>query len=136
MKFLLVVIGSFIGVSPLLAHEEGHPEWEKIKCRITYYHPYQDKWGAQVADPKTKKAKQGVTISAHPHFKFGQEVFIPFLKNKIGDGHFIVQDRGSWVTKKKASSGKTYVFDVFVNSKSLFRKATKYQEYMYVYIKR
>ena len=98
-----------------------------------YYHPPAVK---TLADPKTKKAKQGITIAAHPDFKFGQEVFIPFLRNKIGDGHFTVQDRGSWVTKKKASSGKTYVFDVFVNSKSFFRKATKYQHYMYVYIKR
>lgn len=108
---------------------------KKIKCRITYYHPYQDKWGSQVACPKTKRAKKGVTVAAHPDFKFGQKVFIPKLKGIVGDGYFFVQDRGCAVTKKVASRKKSYVFDVFVNSGSELRKyVKKVPPYMDVYI--
>lgn len=107
----------------------------RIKCRITYYHPYQDKWGSQVADPKTKRAKEGVTVAAHPRFKFGQKVFIPALKGIVGDGNFIVQDRGSAVTKKRASKNGEYVFDIFVASVKKYRKVRKQKEYMYVYLK-
>lgn len=105
-----------------------------IKSRITYYHG-RDKWGTKVADPKTKRAYRGITIAAHPNFKFGQKVFIPQLKGVIGDGYFTVQDRGSAVTKKKASKGNMYVFDVFVNtSGEVKRNAKRLPMYMDVYL--
>lgn len=109
---------------------------KEIECRITYYHPYQDKWGSQVACPKTKRAQKGVTVAAHPDFKFGQKIFIPRLKDVVGDGFFIVQDRGGAVTKKTASSGDAYVFDVFVNNqKELSTYSRKLPQYMKVFIK-
>lgn len=88
---------------------------KKIKARITYYYPEKPYW-KKVSDPKIKTATEGVTVAAHPDFPFGTKVFIPELKNKLNDGIFLVQDRGSAVTSKKASSGTAYVFDVYVSS--------------------
>lgn len=110
-------------------------EFPAQMARITYYHPSECHWGSRVACPKTRRAKEGVTIAAHPDFDFGQKVFIPELKDVIGNGEFLVQDRGSAVTRKKASKGKTYVFDVFVSSGSRMRKhANKNSEYMEVFL--
>ncbi len=92
------------------------PEKETLRCRITYYCG-DDKWGNQTADPATPRAITGVTVAAHPDFPFGTKIFIPELKGHVGDGHFTVQDRGAWVTSKKAAQGKAYVFDVYVPTK-------------------
>lgn len=111
--------------------------YTKHRARITYYTPYEDKWGAQVADPKTKRAKEGITIAAHPEFKFGTKIYIPNLKDKVGDGWFVVQDRGSAVTSKKASNGKAYVFDVFLSTgKKLHNHKTNRKMYMDVYVEK
>jgi len=104
---------------------------EVHQARVTYYSVGQDKWGDKVACPKTYRAKAGVTVAAHPDFKFGTRLYIPGLKDKVGDGHFLVQDRGSWVTSKKAAKGKTYVFDVFTNSPKE-RKKHAYNRPMYM----
>jgi len=107
-----------------------------VSARVTYYHPYEDRWGSQVACPKTKRAKEGVTVAAHPDFKFGQKIYIPALKGVVGDGNFVVQDRGSAVTKKRASKGGAYVFDVYVSKPSKMRSViNKKPQYMNVYIK-
>ena len=105
----LLVTGLTIGMAKISKKETHH-------CRITYYCG-DDKWGNRVADPATKRAITGVTVAAHPDFPFGTKIFIPDLKGHVGDGHFIVQDRGGWVTSKKASQGKAYVFDVYVPTK-------------------
>ena len=97
-------------------------ENEVYKSRITYYSIGEDKWGDKVACPKTHRAKEGITVAAHPNFKFGTKVFIPELKGVIGDGYFTVQDRGSAVTKKRAAKGKAYVFDVFVKNQYRMNK--------------
>tara|TARA_R110000824_G_scaffold6899_1_gene31653 strand:- start:5474 stop:5890 length:417 start_codon:yes stop_codon:yes gene_type:complete len=133
-RYFLTTLFSLVG-----AHAFGFktekPKTKKVKARITYYHPYQDKWGSQVACPNTKRAKVGTTVAAHPDFRFGQKIIIPELKGKVGDGAFTVQDRGSWVTKKKASKGKFYVFDVFVaNQKELVRMCRENPPYMEVEI--
>lgn len=109
--------------------------WRKLKCRITYYHPHQDKWGSQVAHPKVSRAKEGVTVAAHPDFEFDEKIFIPELSGKLGDGYFQVQDRGAAVTKKKASKGSAYVFDIFVSTISKYKTQLKNKEYMVVYVK-
>mgnify|MGYP001593976118 CR=1 FL=1 len=109
---------------------------KKLNCRITYYCG-DDKWGDQVADPATKRAISGITVAAHPDFSFGTKIFIPELKDHMGDGHFIVQDRGGWVTSKKAAKGKAYVFDVYVPTKREQRThASKRPMYMEVHILR
>lgn len=103
-------------------------------ARITYYST-DGKWGNRVACQRSKRAKEGVSVAAHPNFKFGTKLYIPQLKGKIGDGNFIVQDRGGAVTSKKASRGKAYVFDIYVTSHSKIRKyAYSQPEYMKVYV--
>ena len=105
-------------------------------ARITYYST-DGKWGNRVACQSTKRAKEGVSVAAHPNFKFGTKLYIPQLKGKIGNGNFIVQDRGSAVTKKKASRGKAYVFDIYVTSHSKIHKYAHSQpEYMKVYVQK
>jgi len=113
--------------------KKATPEIEKYNARITYYSIGEDKWGDLTACPNTRRAKEGITVAAHPNFEFGTKVYIPQLKDKIGDGHFIVQDRGSAVTKKKASRGKYYVFDVFVKNQSRMRKHA-YSKPMYMQV--
>ena len=103
-------------------------------ARITYYST-DSKWGNRVACQRSKRAKEGVSVAAHPNFKFGTKLYIPQLKGKIGDGNFIVQDRGGAVTSKKASRGKAYVFDVYVTSHSKIHKYAHSQpEYMKFYV--
>ena len=134
MKMFSAIGAIVLAFSNMIAEEVTKlTQGERIYCRITYYHPYQDKWGSRVACPRTTKAKQGVTVAAHPSFDFATRVYIPELAGKVGDGYFVVQDRGAWVTKKKASKGKHYVFDVFVSCKSSYRKMLKNNPYMWVY---
>lgn len=103
-------------------------------CR-TYYYPQAPYW-SKVCDKNVKKAIEGITVAAHPDFKLGQKIAIPTLRNRVGSGEFIVQDRGSAVTKKKASHNKGYVFDVFVQSNSKSKKLIKsLPMWMIVYIK-
>ena len=105
-------------------------------ARITYYST-DSKWGNRVSCQRSKRAKEGVSVAAHPNFKFGTKLYIPQLKGKIGNGNFIVQDRGSAVTKKKASRGKAYVFDIYVTSHSKISKFAHSQpEYMKVYVQK
>ena len=108
---------------------------EKYNARITYYSVGEDKWGDKVACPKTHRAKEGVTVAAHPQFPFGTIVYIPKLKEVIDNGMFTVQDRGSAVTSKKAAKGKALVFDVFVSNQHKMRKhANNRDMYMDVYV--
>lgn len=103
-----------------------------ITARVTYYIPASP-YGDRVACQKTKRAKEGVTVAAHPKLPFGTKVEIPELKGIVGDGHFIVQDRGSAVTKKTASRGKTDVIDVYLNSnQKLIKLAKNKPKYMKV----
>lgn len=105
-------------------------------ARITYYST-DSKWGNRVACQRSKRAKEGVSVAAHPNFKFGTKLYIPQLKGKIGNGNFIVQDRGGAVTSKKASRGRAYVFDIYVTSHSKIRKhAYSQPEYMKVYVQK
>lgn len=116
--------------SPIGISTKG--EW--INARVTYYTPASP-YGDNVACQKAKRAKEGITVAAHPRLPFGTKVEIPDLKGIIGNGSFIVQDRGSAVTSKKASRGKTDVIDVFVNSNQKLIKLTKTKpEYMNVRI--
>lgn len=103
-------------------------------ARITYYST-DKRWGNRVACQRTKYAKEGIAVAAHPDFKFGTKIFIPELKDKIGDGNFTVQDRGGDVTNKKASKGRNYVFDIYVSSHSKISKyARTLPKYMKVYV--
>jgi len=121
-------------VAAPLASIKGLKCGKNYTARITYYST-DNRWGNKVACQQAKYAKEGVTVAAHPDFKFGTRVYIPELKGKIGDGSFIIQDRGGAVTSKKASRGKAYVFDIYVASHSKIRKyAHSQSEYMKVYV--
>jgi 3D (Asp-Asp-Asp) domain-containing protein len=110
-----------------------HEIKQHFKARITYYNP-DSYYGSKVACPKTPRAIKGITVAAHPDFKFGTKVYIPKLKGVVGDGHFIVQDRGSAVTSKKAAYGKGYVFDVYISTSSIRDLTRQVPMWMDVYI--
>jgi 3D (Asp-Asp-Asp) domain-containing protein len=108
---------------------------KQITARITYY-TADRKYGTKVACSKTKRATEGVTIAAHPDFKFGTEIHIPSLEGKIGNGRFLVQDRGTAVTSKKASRGRAYVFDIYVKTHSKVQQfARNTPQYIKIYVK-
>ena len=92
----------------------------KYRARITYYED-----GKQVAWSKVKTAREGDSVAAHPVFKFGTRISIPALKGIVGDGEYVVHDRGPAVTKAVASGGKGYVFDVYVKSSARVRSLAK-----------
>lgn len=94
----------------------------KLKARITYYNAHEDKFGNRVACSPNKRAKEGITVAAHPVFPFNTEIFIPQLQGILGDGKFLVQDRGSAVTSERASNKMSYVFDIFLDKT---KKATR-----------
>lgn len=97
------------------ATQPAAPHSVKKKARVTYYHVGEDKWGSRIATGG--RAKQGVTIAAERAFPFGTAIRIPELRGLVGDGNFVVQDRGRYVQSRKASRGECPVFDVFVSSK-------------------
>lgn len=115
------------------------PEQKKIVARITFYHNHQDSYGSKTASGK--KARQGITVAAHPDFKFGTKLTIPKMKSVLGDAEFVVQDRGTAVTRKTASKKKCYVFDIYITARSaregdrLIKKySTLLGEYASVYV--
>jgi len=103
--------------SKMILHQdvELSPKEKYIVARITFYNR-KEAGGDRLA--MGGRAKEGISVAAHPDFKFGTKIQIPSLAGKIGNGNFIVQDRGTAVTKKKASHGKAYVFDIYVNANS------------------
>jgi hypothetical protein len=86
---------------------------QKLWARVTYYGKHEDRFGSKVA--QGGRAKEGVTVAASPKWHFGQPLRIPALAGKVGDGNFTVQDRGTAVTRKKASYGSSEVFDVYLD---------------------
>jgi hypothetical protein len=134
MKLLNIVLLIFFTLTTNKPEYPNIVEDRVYTARITYY-TNDNTWGNKVACQSSRIAQEGTTIAAHPDFEFGTKVFIPDLKGKLGDGMFTVQDRGSAVTKKKASKGKAYVFDVYVkNDEKLNRFARIKPEYMKVYV--
>lgn len=114
--------------------QAAQPQYDVYTARVTYYYP-EGKWGSRVTAPGVKRAVEGVTIAAHPDFKFGTEVYIPELKGIMGDGKFTVQDRGSAVTKKTAATKGRYVFDVYVSSSKRLQELVKSKpHYMKIYV--
>jgi len=122
-KILMATLCCCLSIAPLCA--TTYSSQRKIRARITYYCPGEDRFGSRVASKDVKRATPGITVSAHPNFKFGTRIYIPALKNKIDDGKFTVQDRGSAVTNKAAAGGKAYVFDIFVASHQDVKKMTQ-----------
>jgi hypothetical protein len=141
MKILAVILSMVLTVTPTnqipIIDQQTEQKVEQkrrhYRARITYYNP-DSSWGSKVACQKTKKAIKGVTIAAHPDFKYGTKVSIPGLAGVVGDGNFVVQDRGPAVTKKSASGGQGYVFDVYVNTTKITTITKRVPMWMDVYV--
>jgi len=133
MKIISILTSLFLFFNPQQAPLPPHKVSQELTARITYYEPCAQ-WGNQVACPKTPRAQKGITVAAHPDFKFGTKIYIEQLDGVLGDGYFIVQDRGPAVTKKTASRGRNYVFDVFVHSREDIKRLQKLGDYMQVEI--
>jgi len=132
MKALLIIL--ILLVSTTAADQKNENDKPKhYKARVTYYNP-DSYYGSKVACQKTKRATKGVTVAAHPDFKFGTKIIIPSLSGIVGDGNFVVQDRGTAVTKKVASKGKGYVFDVYISNKNISKITKKVPMWMDVYV--
>jgi hypothetical protein len=84
--------------------------------RVTFYHRFEDRWGAKVAMSSKMRAREGVTLAAPPNYPFGMQLHLPQVAKALHklDDIFQVQDRGTDVTKGKASSGHEDVLDVYL----------------------
>ena len=119
MKTLLLVLISILFVSCAVnSSETGLKNLKKIKGVSTLYCPFEDKYGSRIAMSPGIRAKDGYTVAAHSDFKFGTKIYIPALFGFRGNKSaiFEIQDRGKWIQSKKASKGKEYVFDFYVNT--------------------
>jgi hypothetical protein len=134
-KLLIGVLVALLVSCVATSTETQQPTYTRVHtARITYYYP-QPPYGSKVADSRVGSAKEGVTVACHPDFKFGTKIYIPELKNSVGNGYFTVQDRGPAVTQKRAANGRAYVVDVFVKSRSRLQHLTKTKpSYMKVYV--
>jgi len=128
MKNILLLTMLALSICTTLGSAKEETYW----ARITYYRD----GSGNVADRHTKRAVKGITVAAHPRFPFGTKVTIPALAGKLDrDAEFVVQDRGSAVTRKKASRGKAFVFDVYVRTNAEVRAyARKMPSYMKVIV--
>jgi 3D (Asp-Asp-Asp) domain-containing protein len=92
---------------------------KQLYSRVTYYTKHEDKFGNKVACSKKLRAQQGRTVAAHKDFPFGTKCFIPDLKEELGSGPLVVEDRGRAVNAKKAVPRDwrswMYDFDVYLD---------------------
>lgn len=109
-----------IVASLLLSGCADTPPTHKTIARITYYSAHEDKYGSKLATGG--RAREGVTCAAAPWHRFGTKVVIPRLAGLVGNGTFVVQDRGSAVTKMKASRRKTEVIDIYLAGAKRYAK--------------
>ena len=101
-------------------------------ARITFYSKGEDKYGSRIASGG--RATEGRTVAMEKSIPFGTPVVIPFLRGVVGGGEFVCEDRGRDVNKRKASSGRYPVIDVYCANPSKRRKlAFLLPEYMDVY---
>jgi 3D (Asp-Asp-Asp) domain-containing protein len=98
------------------------PSKNKGVARVTFYNAHEDKFGSRIACSKSRRATVGKTAAAESQFPFGTVVRIPWLARILGNGSYIVEDRGSAVQNRKASFGTTPVFDLFVNTRKEMKR--------------
>src|SRR5437667_8958762 len=108
MKWLFL---SFLAAT-LIGCETVPTTYGKHKARVTCYYRGEDKWGNRIAS-SNQKAKEGRTIAAEKAFSFGKIIYFPLLQSIFGEGHRIVEDRGSAIESRKASQGLCPVFDLY-----------------------
>lgn len=137
IAFLLLLASLFITSCAEYPTATKNPVHRKtLVARVTYYTKHEDRYGSRIACSKSLRAKQGQTCAAHSDFPFWTKVFFPLLCGKIGDGHLVVQDRGTAVERKKAIPGplrnQYYDFDVFVDmsNRQMKKFAKQFPAYM------
>jgi 3D (Asp-Asp-Asp) domain-containing protein len=90
---------------------------KKGMARVTFYNKHEDKYGNKIASSNTRRARRGRTIAAEKSFPFGTVIQIPWLAKILGSSRYVVEDRGSAINSRRASGGKTPVFDIYTDSK-------------------
>lgn len=125
-----IKLNPFFGKSSLKSIQKT----KTILARITYYGPNEDKYGSKLACGL--RAKEGETVAGHSNFPFFTKISIPELDKIMPNNHFLIEDRGSAIQSKRASHGKCFVFDVFLNKRNreLNKFASKMPPYMKVKI--
>lgn len=101
--FLLSVFLSACAEQPLV--QTGH---RSSRALVTFYHRFEDRFGSKTA--MGIRAKEGLTVAGPKNISLGTKISIPSLKGKVGDGNFVVQDRGSAVKKDH--------FDIYVECRN------------------
>jgi 3D (Asp-Asp-Asp) domain-containing protein len=99
------------------------PHKHALRARITFYNAHEDKYGSRIA--AGGRAVEGRTVAAAKVIPFGTCVEIPKLAGIVGDGKFVVEDRGRDVERAKAGHGLP-VIDVFVASRRQYRRCRDY----------
>jgi hypothetical protein len=94
-----------------------------FRARITFYRPGEDRYGVRTASGH--RAHEGRTIAAGWWAPYGLKVMIARLKGVVGNGNFVVEDRGRDVERMKASKGTLPVVDVFVASRAKYRRCVR-----------
>lgn len=120
LRLMLLALCSFLATACSSLPAPSSDRWG----RVTLYHRDEDRWGNRIASSKHRRAVEGRTIAASSKFPFGTVIHFPGLKKFFGHDDFIVEDRGSAVERRKASYGKTEVFDFYVD-KHHFRQYVK-----------
>lgn len=109
------------------------PSTGRDKARITFYSRGEDKYGSRIATGG--RAREGRTVAAAKTIPFGTGITIPALAGFVGNGNFVVEDRGTAVTRERASRGQAPVIDVYCSSPAkrryLSRILPEYMEVMY-----
>ena len=105
-------------LSALTACETVPSQSKKVGiARITFYNKHEDKYGNRIACSKIRRATRGRTVAAESTFPFGTIVAIPWLAKLLGNGRYVVEDRGGAVERRRASYGTTPVFDFYTETK-------------------
>lgn len=89
-----------------------------IRARVTIYNPYEDRFHSRVAIGG--RAREGVTMAAPSAFAFGSKVTVPQLSGVVGNGQFIVEDRGTAL--ERAYRHGQIRLDVYVSTRSKLRQ--------------
>jgi 3D (Asp-Asp-Asp) domain-containing protein len=120
MKIEYIALAGFILTS--CAEMQVKPCHKTGTARLTFYNKHEDKFGSRIASSAKRRATVGKTLAADRGFPFGTHIHIPILDKILGDGHCVVEDRGSAVQKRKASHGLTPVLDLYAETKKKMKQ--------------
>ncbi len=103
------------------------PSTTKTVARVTFYDRHEDRFGSRIAIGG--RAHEGTTMAAPAVIPFGTPVTVPALDGVVGDGCFVIQDRGTAL--EKAYRRGQLRLDVYVASRKKLRQL-KYGEPEYM----